>query len=116
MPMVATVVQATVHLEYDLQCTHRVCFVGELTQEGYTRKMAWLEEPSSSKSICKELSQPEVSVKEKIKELFGRGSSKSCPLPKKKITKQTERNTTVTLVCVDKKKRFPHPAGRCVTT
>ena len=101
--MVVTVVQATVHLEYHLQCTHRVCSVGELTQEGYTRKMARLEEPSSPKSICKELSQPEVSVKEKIKELFGRGSSKNCPLPKKKITKQTERNTRVTLVCVEKK-------------
>ena len=54
-------------------------------------------------AICKELSEPKVSVKEeKIKELFGRGSAKWSALPKKKFIRskqqQTKCRTTVTVV------------------
>ena len=49
----------------------RICYVGEVIEEGYARKMARLGDPPSPKAICEELSEPKSSVKDKIKELFG---------------------------------------------
>ena len=95
-----------------------IFIIGDLTEDGYHRKMARLEAlPSTSsegvhvttpsRQITQDLSNPNEKVKEKIKELFGR---KHPPLPKH-TTKQKNRvskplplhRKKVTVVCVDDK-------------
>ena len=92
--------------------------IGDLTEEGYHRKMARLEAlPSTSsetvhvatpsRHITQDLSNPNEKVKEKIKQLFGRKH----PAMPKPICKQKNRvskplpihRKKVTVVCVDDK-------------
>lgn len=84
---------------------------GDLTQEGYSRKMARLDAiqfplTSSGKTISEDLANPTDPLKQKIQELFGR--AKTSPIPSLKTVKSAPpkkpamHRKRITVVCIDK--------------